>query len=83
MRVWLCNQDLFGKRERDIKVRLHSKFCDLSSKVVREDEVHTHTTVKSITELSNIYSTGINITIPECNQEATLNPQELTSALLI
>ena len=28
-------------RERDIKVRLHSKFCDLSPKVVREDEVHT------------------------------------------
>ena len=28
-------------RERDIKVRLHSKFCDLSPKVVREDEVCT------------------------------------------
>ena len=31
----------------------------------------------------NIYPTGINITIPERNQEATLYPQELTSALLI
>ena len=28
-------------RERDIKVRLHSKFCDLSPKVVTEDEVRT------------------------------------------
>ena len=32
---------------------------------------------------SNIYPTGINITIPERNQEATLYPQELTSTLLI
>ena len=31
----------------------------------------------------NIYPTGINITIPEHNQEATLYPQELTSTLLI
>ena len=31
----------------------------------------------------NIYPTGINITIPERNQEATLYPQELTSTLLI
>ena len=38
----------------------------------------------SQTKLSdNIYPTGINITIPECNQEGTLYPQELTSALLI
>ena len=34
-------------------------------------------------EESNIYPTGINITIPERNQEAALYPQELTSALLI
>ena len=32
---------------------------------------------------NNIYPTGINITIPERNQEATLYPQELTSTLLI
>ena len=31
----------------------------------------------------NIYPTGINITRPECNQEVTLYPQELTSTLLI
>ena len=35
------------------------------------------------TPRSNIYATGINITISERNQEATLYPQELTSALLI
>ena len=33
--------------------------------------------------MSNIYPSWINITIPEHNQEATLHPQELTSALLI
>ena len=33
--------------------------------------------------MSNIYPTGINITIPERNQEATLYLQELTSTLLI
>ena len=35
------------------------------------------------TSQSNINPTGINITIPERNQEATLYPQELTSAFLI
>ena len=34
-------------------------------------------------DINNIYPTGINITIPERNQEATLYLQELTSTLLI
>ena len=33
--------------------------------------------------MSKIYPTGINITIPERNQEATLYLHELTSALPI
>ena len=59
-------------RERDVKVQLHSKFCDLSRKVVEKmrfvlgfldpQPIRKGTIVKSIMELSNIYPTWINIT---------------------
>ena len=47
--------------------------------VAKRRESHSSQTKSS----DNIYPTGIHITIPEHNREATLYPQELTSALLI
>ena len=47
--------------------------------VAKPRESHSSPTKSS----NDIYPSWINIPIPECNQEAALYPQELTSALLI
>ena len=49
--------------------------------MMREQQLNEAERMKKFT--INIYPTGINITIPERNQEATLHLQELTSTLLI
>ena len=76
-----------------MKLRMHLKFCSNPPKgfdkigiprkacMMREQQLNEAERTRLV---HNKYlSSWINITIPECNQEATLYLQELTSTLLI